>query len=158
MKISIRKGLGFGLTSGIITTLGLIVGLNSGTHSRLVVVSGILVIAIADAFSDSLAMHISEESSEKNKKTKEIWESTFSTLIFKFIFALLFLIPVFLFELNTAIIIGIIFGMILIFSFSYTIAKKRGLHPLRTGFEHLTIGVIVVIITHFVGRFASQLV
>lgn len=157
MKISIRKGLGFGLTSGIITTLGLIVGLNSGTHSRLVVLSGILVIAIADAFSDSLAMHVSEESSGKNKKTKEIWESTFSTLIFKFIFALLFLIPIFLFNLQIAIIISIVFGMILIFTFSYIIARKKKMNPWHAGFEHLLIAIVVIIITHFIGKLAQQI-
>ena len=157
MKVSIRKGLGFGLTSGIITTLGLIVGLNSGTHSKTIVLGGILVIAIADAFSDSLAIHISEESGRKNKKAREIWESTISTLLFKFIFALLFLIPIFLFELRTAIIVSIIFGMILIFSFSYIIAKQKNINPYKAGFEHLVIGIVVVIITHFVGKFASQL-
>jgi hypothetical protein len=34
MKSSFGMGLSFGLTSGVITTLGLIVGLHAGTHSR----------------------------------------------------------------------------------------------------------------------------
>jgi len=37
MKHSLKTGFSFGLTSGIITTLGLMVGLHSGTHSRLAV-------------------------------------------------------------------------------------------------------------------------
>ena len=49
MKASFKTGLSFGLTSGVITTLGLMVGLHSGTHSRTVVIDGILTIAIADA-------------------------------------------------------------------------------------------------------------
>ncbi len=49
MKAQIRKGFGFGLTSGIITTLGLIVGLHSSTHSKLAVIGGVIIIAIADA-------------------------------------------------------------------------------------------------------------
>src|SRR3989339_547129 len=56
MKNSIKKGLGFGLTSGIITTLGMIVGLNSSTHSQAVVIGGVLIIAIADAMSDALGV------------------------------------------------------------------------------------------------------
>ena len=87
MKISIRKGIGFGLTSGIITTLGLIVGLNSGTRSKLVILGGIIIIAVADAFSDSLGIHISEES-ERKRKQKQIWESTLATFISKLIVAL----------------------------------------------------------------------
>ena len=34
MKHSVRTGLSFGLTSGVITTLGLMVGLHAGTHSK----------------------------------------------------------------------------------------------------------------------------
>lgn len=72
MKVAIRKSLGFGLTSGIITPSGLMVGLNAGTHSKQIVLGGILLIAIADSFSDALGMHVSEESSSKSVTTKHI--------------------------------------------------------------------------------------
>lgn len=66
MKLSLRKGFSFGLTSAAITTLGMIIGLDSAMHSKLVVIGGILSIAVADSFSDALGIHISEESHEKN--------------------------------------------------------------------------------------------
>ena len=53
-----KKGFSFGLTSAVITTLGLITGLDSSTGSKIVVISGILTIALADAFSDALGMHM----------------------------------------------------------------------------------------------------
>lgn len=71
MKNSWRTGFCFGLTSGIITTLGLMVGLNSGTYSALVVAGGVVTIAIADAFSDALGIHIAKES-ENHHTVKEI--------------------------------------------------------------------------------------
>ena len=126
MKTSIKKGFGFGLTSGIMTTLGLMIGLNSSTHSRIVVIGGIIVIAIADALSDSLGIHISEEA-EMQHSAKEVWESTISTFLSKFIFALTFIIPVLLFSLNTAIIVSIIWGLSLITIFSIYLAKKENL-------------------------------
>jgi hypothetical protein len=104
MRHSLKIGLIFGLTSGIITTIGLIVGLHAGTHSRLVVIGGVLTIAIADAFSDALGIHVSEES-ENRHINKEIWESTLSTFIAKFVFASTFIAPLLLFELATAIIV-----------------------------------------------------
>ena len=119
MKIAIRKGFGFGLTSGIITTLGLIVGLNYGTHSKKIVLGGILLIAIADALSDALGIHISEEAGSKSITEKQIWTSTISTIIFKFLFALTFAVPVLLFSLQKAIIISIIWGVLLLSIFSY---------------------------------------
>jgi hypothetical protein len=75
---SLKTGLSFGLTSGVITTLGLMVGLHSGTHSKLAVAGGILTIAIADAFSDALGIHISEESENAHTR-KQVWVSTAAT-------------------------------------------------------------------------------
>ena len=85
MHLSIKKGFSFGLTSGIITTLGLMVGLHSSTHSKLAVISGIVVISIADALSDALGMHISEES-ENQHTSQEIWLATIRTFFSKFVF------------------------------------------------------------------------
>ena len=108
MKHTLKIGISFGLTSGIITTLGLMVGLHSGTHSKIVIIGGILMIAIADAFSDALGIHVSEESENKHT-AKEIWESTIATFFSKFIFALTFIVPIMLFPLPAAIIISIIY-------------------------------------------------
>ncbi len=155
MKIAIRKGFGFGLTSGIITTLGLMVGLNAGTHSKKIVLGGILLIAIADAFSDALGIHVSEEAGSKITTEKQIWASTFSTVFFKFIFALTFVVPVLLFELQTAVFIGIVWGVFLLSIFSYYIAKKRKEKPFKAIFEHVIIAAAVIIITYFVGNWIS---
>ena len=59
MNRAVKTGISFGITSGIITTLGLMVGLANGTGSRLIVIGGILIIAIADSFSDALGIHVS---------------------------------------------------------------------------------------------------
>ena len=150
MKHSVKIGFSFGLTSGIITTLGLMVGLNSGTHSKLVVIGGVLTIAIADAFSDALGIHISEESENKHT-TKEIWESTIATFVSKFAFAMTFVIPVLLFPLTTAIYVSIVWGFTLLGLFSFYIAKEQGVKPWKVVIEHLVIALAVIIITHYVG-------
>lgn len=150
MKHSLKTGFSFGLTSGIITTLGLMVGLHSGTHSKLVVLGGILTIAIADAFSDALGIHVSEESENKHT-TKEIWESTIFTFVSKFIFAMTFIVPVLLFPLATAITASIVWGLSMLAIFSYYIAKEQREKPWKVIGEHLLIAVVVIIITHYVG-------
>ncbi len=156
MKIPIRKGLGFGLTSGIITTLGLLVGLNYGTNSKKAVLGGILVIAIADALSDSLGIHVSEEAGSKTTTNKEIWASTFSTTFSKFLFSLTFVIPILLFSLDLAVAISIVWGILLLFFFSCYIAKKRKESQLKAAFEHISIAVVVIIITYFIGNWISS--
>jgi len=142
------------LTSGVITTLGLMVGLHSGTHSKLVVLGGILTIAIADAFSDALGIHISEES-ENRHIAKEIWQSTISTFISKFVFALTFVIPLLLFELSTAIVVSIIWGLLILSILSYRIAKEQKTKPWKVITEHLIIALVVILLTHYLGDWIS---
>lgn len=75
MKHSTKIGLCFGLTSASITTFGLIVGLHSFSGSKIVIVGGIFTIAFADAFSDALGIHTSEEA-ENIHTNREILKST----------------------------------------------------------------------------------
>jgi len=155
MRHSLKIGFSFGLTSGIITTLGLMVGLHSGTHSKLVVIGGVLTIAIADAFSDALGIHVSEES-ENRHTTREIWESTICTFATKLIFAVTFVIPILLFELTTAIIVSIVWGLSLLGVFSFYIAKGQRVNPWRVITEHLLIALVVIITTHYLGHWIGS--
>jgi len=150
MRASLKKGFSFGLTSGVITTLGLIVGLNSGTRSSTLVIGGILIIAIADGMSDALGIHVSEESENKHS-TKEIWESTISTFLSKFFFALTFTIPFLLFQLTSAIIVSIIWGLSIMTIFNYYLAKQQKEKPYKVILEHLLIAMIVIMITNYLG-------
>jgi VIT1/CCC1 family predicted Fe2+/Mn2+ transporter len=156
MRHPIKTGLSFGLTSGIITTLGLMVGLHAGTKSKLVVIGGILIIAIADAFSDALGIHISEESENKHT-TAEIWEATIATFVAKFIFSSTFIIPLLLFPFSIAIVISVLYGLALLSLFSFYLAKGQGERPLKVIAEHLMIAVVVVLLTHYVGEWIGSL-
>jgi len=154
MRHSLKTGFSFGLTSGVITTLGLMVGLHSGTHSRLAVIGGVLSISIADAFSDALGIHISEESEGKHE-AKEIWESTISTFLSKFIFALTFLIPILFLPLSYAVIVAVFWGVALIGIFSFYMAKEQKVKSWKVIAEHLIIALIVIVLSHYVGDWIS---
>ena len=156
MKHSLRTGITFGLTSAVITTLGLMVGLHSGTHSRLVVLGGILTIAIADAFSDALGIHVSEEA-ENVHTANQIWAATAATFFAKFIFALTFAAPILLLSLSTAIVVSLIWGMSILTILSYVMAKSQGEAPWKIVGEHILIALIVIGVTHLVGDWVSTL-
>jgi VIT1/CCC1 family predicted Fe2+/Mn2+ transporter len=155
MRRAFRIGFSFGLPSGIITTLGLMVGLNSISQSRFIVIGGILTIALADSFSDAMGMHFSQESDEKLSH-KDVWKSTIFTLLSKFIFSSIFIIPVLLLSLNIAVIISVIIGLYFIFLISLIIARERNDNPIRVITEHISITLFVIFITHFIGIFISN--
>lgn len=154
MKRSVKLGFSFGLTSGIITTLGLIVGLHSGTHSKAIIIGGILTIAFADAFSDALGIHVSQESQSAHT-AKEIWQSTIATFWAKFLFALTFIAPITLFKLTTAIWVSIAWGLFLLGLFSFFIATEQKVKAWKVILEHVTVALIVILITHYIGDWIS---
>jgi VIT1/CCC1 family predicted Fe2+/Mn2+ transporter len=155
MKPSFKTGLSFGLTSGVITTLGLMVGLHSGTHSRTVVIGGILTIAIADAMSDALGMHLAEES-KNSEPASAIWESTIATFVAKLIIALTFVVPVLVLPLTAAIMVSVAWGLLLLATLSFFLARAQQIAPWRVIGEHLLIGVSVVGITHELGNWIRE--
>lgn len=155
MRHTFKTGFSFGLTSGIITTLGLMVGLSSGTKSRLAVIGGVLVIAIADSLSDALGIHLSEESEHVHTE-REIWEATLSTLVAKFFTSISFLVPLLLFSLKTAVIISVVWGVFLLSSFSYAIGKGKDIPSWKVVVEHLSIAAFVIAVSHYAGELISK--
>lgn len=156
MKDSLRTGITFGLTSAVITTLGLMVGLHSGTHSQVVVLGGIMTIAIADAFSDALGIHVSEEA-ENVHTVKQIWTATVATFLAKLLFALTFAAPVLLLPLSTAILVSLVWGMSILAILSYAMARAQGKAPWKIVGEHILIALVVIGITHWVGDWVSTI-
>jgi VIT1/CCC1 family predicted Fe2+/Mn2+ transporter len=157
MSLSIRKGLSFGLTSGVITTLGTVVGINASTSSRLAVIAGIVAIAIADAFSDAVAMHVSEES-EGIHSRGAVWEATISTFLAKFIFAMTFVIPIWFLALDIAVLVDLVWGLSIMTVFNILLARSQEERVLRVVVEHLAIAIVVVLITYTVGLSLSAIV
>jgi vacuolar iron transporter family protein len=155
MRQSWRTGVNFGVTSGVITTLGLVVGLHAGTHSNLAVIGGILTIAVADALSDALGIHVAEESREI-LSPREIWMATLATFASKLIVALTFLLPVLLLPLARAVMVSALWGLGLLAALSYRLARSRNERPLLVIGEHVGIALAVIVVTHMLGTWVAK--
>lgn len=146
---SVRVGIAFGLTSGIITTLGLLVGLAAGTSSRTAVLGGIFTIAVADAMSDALGIHISRES--EGHDTRDVWVATFATFGAKLVTALSFAVPVLLLGLGAAVVASILWGAGGLVVLSVDLARRQGVPAAPIVGEHLGVAVLVVGAAQLVG-------
>jgi VIT1/CCC1 family predicted Fe2+/Mn2+ transporter len=150
-----RTGLFFGATSGVITTLGLITGLNAGTQSITAVLGGIFVIAVADSMSDALGIHLAEEADPQTDH-EHVWQATITTFLTKFIFALSFAVPLLLLPLGPAVWASIAWGMLVIIVLSYLLAKSQNESPWFIILEHLGIAILVVVLSHFIGIWVAN--
>lgn len=145
-----RTGIFFGATSGVITTVGLIAGLYAGTESVVAVLGGILVIAVADAMSDALGIHLAQEA-DPDSTHEHIWSATISTFVTKFIVALTFAVPLLWLPLQTAVIVSICWGLVVISLLSWFLAasQKNAVWPVVL--EHLGIAIAVIVVSHYIG-------
>lgn len=150
-----RTGLFFGATSGVITTIGLIAGLHAGTNSVTAVLGGILVIAVADALSDALGIHLAEEA-DPNASQRHIWAATVTTFITKFLFAITFAIPVLLLPLRSAVLASVVWGIAVIAVLSWFIARAQKSSPLAIVAEHVGIAIVVVVVSHYIGVWVNH--
>ena len=143
----------FGATAAIITNLAIIVGLRIG-NVKLTIIGAMLVIAIADNVSDSLGIHVYQES--EGLDAKEVWFSTSTNFLTRVLVSFSFIFLVWVLPINMAVIVSIIWGLLLLSGMSYIIAKAKGINPVLAVLEHLAIAVVVIIASNFIGHFIAD--
>jgi VIT1/CCC1 family predicted Fe2+/Mn2+ transporter len=145
-----RTGIFFGTTSGVITTIGLIVGLHAGTQSLVAVLGGIFVVAVADAMSDAMGIHLAQEA-DPDSTSDHIWAATIWTFITKLVVALSFALPVLWLPLQTAVIVCVSWGLLVITLLSAYLAHIQRVKALPVITEHVMITIVVVTVSYFIG-------
>ena len=141
----------FGATSAIITNLGLISGLWTGIHAKLEIIGAMLLIAIVDNISDSVGIHIYQESELLN--TKEIWISTFTNFFTRIFVSSTFIFLVIFLPIKLAVACSLIWGLLLLALLSYTIAKNEEISPYMAMLEHIGIAIVIIVLSNYIGKF-----
>jgi hypothetical protein len=93
--------ISFGVTSAIVTSLAFIVSLSGNTEPRMPIIGSLLVFAVVDNISDSLEIHIFQESDLKKPGT--VNTSTVSNFLTRFLVILSFVAVVYLMPIQLAI-------------------------------------------------------
>jgi hypothetical protein len=83
-----------GATAAIITSMGLIAGLTHGDNAKTGIITGLLIVAIADNISDSLGIHIYKESEGASRR--DINSFTYGNFVVRLFFAFTFILIVLL--------------------------------------------------------------
>lgn len=150
-------GITFGLASGVLTTLGMIIGINAATSSRTAIIASILTIAISDSLSDALGMYLSEESRLDEQKQSVKIISLF-TFLGRFFFSAIFLIPFIFLPIVSAVKISVVFGVLLIAIASIIIARRRKEPIIKTTLMYIFWVIIVITLSYFIGTTVNSLI
>jgi len=147
----------------VITALGVLVGLYSATASKLAVVSGIIVMAIADGLADASGLRLSEEA-EVGRDGCSAHDSKEATLTGVFAFlavagsVLSFAVPVLLLPIKTAILVAGLWGLLLLASSNFYVAKLRGSGSMKFVIGRLLLAAGVVIFSYWLGTLMPGIV
>lgn len=156
MKSAIRKGFSFGITSAVITTLGIIVGVHSGTDLKHAIIAAILIIAFADSLADSCGVLFSEQA-RGDCSTRDSLTSAVTAFLGKVFFALTFIIPLVLLPLHTGIIVCIVYGLTLLVVYSAVTAKTRKESALKAITQYVLLAIIVIALSQAIGAWVNTL-
>ena len=145
-----RTGVFIGSTSGVITTIGLIAGLNAGTNSLVAELGVIHLVADADAMSDAMGIHLAQEA-DPDSTNDHIWSATIWTFATKLVVGLSFAVPLIWFPVQLAVAISVGWGLLVITLLSADLARVQKSPVLHVVTEHLLIAIVVVAVSHYIG-------
>lgn len=143
-----------GGTAGIITSLGLIAGLSHGNNGKASIITGLLIIAIADNISDSLSIHIYKESERATKREVNI--ATFGNFIARLVVVCTFVLIVVLLPYYLVIAVASVWGLLLLILLSYHISRIKKSNAAAEIAWHLAVALIVIASSKFIGNLIAN--
>ena len=141
--------LSYGGTAAIVTGMGLVVAFDAGTTSRAALVSSLLVIAIADNLADSLAIHVYQES--ENLPSRRAFRSTVANYVTRLMVAGSFAILALLTPAHSLVPVVLGWGMALLCTLTYFVARGRGVAPGPEVLKHLAVAILVIVVSRLIG-------
>jgi vacuolar iron transporter family protein len=147
----------FGIASAVLTTLGIIVGINSATASRLAIIGGIVAVAVADSLSDAVGMY-SQKVSERGTTPPLAFRCALNTFLGKIIFTLTFIIPFLLLPPQPAILTSILWGMLLMVFVSVQIAFVQEQKIGKIVTQNISIALLVIIVSYLAGYLVATVI
>jgi VIT1/CCC1 family predicted Fe2+/Mn2+ transporter len=153
--IELRK-LSFGGPAAIVTGMALIVGLDAATVAKSTVVTGLLIIGIADNLTDSLSVHIYQES--ERLAERDAFRTTVANFFTRFFVCITFILILLLLPASRAIPVLLVWGFVLLSVLSYFLARTRGVGTVSEILKHCAVALAVITISRAIGAWLPEMI
>lgn len=156
MEMYLRNVI-FGITDSLVSTVGLLSGIDvSGTSRQIIILTGI-VYAFVEAFSMAVGSFLSEKSAEEYKLQQEVSDGkpfVAGTVMFiSFILASFVpIVPYFIFGLAEAFWFSIGFSILALFAVGIISAKISNVSILKHGLKMIVLGGAAILVGVIVGK------
>ena len=146
--------ISFGGTAAIVTSMALIAGLEAAEAGKAGLISALLIAAVADNLSDSLSVHMYQESERLDQKDAFI--GTIANFATRFVVCLSFVVIVVVMPGRLAALWGIAWGFALLTVLTCILARYRRVRALSEVAKHLSVGVAIIVVSQWVGRWIGR--
>ncbi len=145
--------ISFGGTAAIVTSMALIAGLDAAKAGRAGMVSALLIAAVADNLTDSLSVHMYQES--QRLEQKEVFLGTLTNFGTRLLVCLSFVLIVALFPARIAAVGGLFWGMALLLTLTLLLARYRRVSAVSEIVKHLGVAVGIIFVSKQVGQWIA---
>ncbi|WP_177198243.1 hypothetical protein [Nitrosomonas communis] len=147
--------ISFGGTAAVVTSMALISGLSAADATKSIIVSALLIAALADNLTDALSIHTFQESEQLNQKYAFI--GTITNFITRLLLTISFVFLVGLSPLEHVAKVTIAWGMLLLATLTYLVAHERKVKPMLEIVKHLLIASAIIIASNLIPTWIGAL-
>jgi len=144
----------FGAASAIVTSMGIIVGFGAASISKPTIIAGLLVVGLADNVTDSLSIHIYQESEKLEQQAA--FRATVGNFATRLIISLSFVLLVLTFSNLKMLSVCLIWGVLLLAGLTWFVAKNRSANVVTEVLKHLAVAAVVIAASLATGTFITS--
>jgi VIT1/CCC1 family predicted Fe2+/Mn2+ transporter len=142
--------ISYGGTAAVVTSTALICGLSAADTTKPVIVSALLIAALADNLTDALSVHIFQESERLDEK--DAFTGTVTNFGTRLLLCISFVPLVIFLPFAHAIEAAVLWGALLLAMLTYLVARERKVNPALEVIKHLLVASAVVIASMLIGH------
>ncbi len=143
--------ISYGSTAAVVTSMALITGLNAAGTAKSILISALLIAALADNLTDSLSIHIYQES--ERLEEREAFIGTLSNFTARLLGSLSFVLIVVLLPPEDVVAGSIVWGMLFLGVLSCLLARDRNVKIIPEIIKHLIVATAVLLISKAIAYF-----
>jgi len=139
----------FGGTSAVVTSIGLTVGFATATANRAALVGSLLIVGIADNITDSLSVHVYQES--EGLEPGQAIRSTASNFATRLVVTATFVAIAAFVPRPLVALSAMAWGAVLLAALTRSLARERDVPTRRELVRHLGVAAIVIVVSRVIG-------
>ena len=136
--------------------MGMIIGFGVASISKPTIIAGLLIVGLADNVTDSLSIHIYQESERLEQQAA--FRATVGNFATRLIISLSFVILVVWFSSTGMLLACLIWGVLLLTTLTWFVAKNRNANVSTEVLKHLAVAAAVIAASLGTGAFISTYV